>query len=48
MYQSIPAINIPPGDPQGFAHPFRPAPVVLPKNLCPGGRGLDKVKFFQK
>ena len=22
MYQSIPAVNIPPDDPQGFAHPF--------------------------
>ena len=46
MYQSIPAVNIPPGDPREFANPFCPATGVLPTNLCPWGRGLDEVKFF--
>ena len=48
MYQSIPAVNIPPGDPRGFAHFFAQTPEVLPTNLCPGLQGLDEVKFFQK
>ena len=39
MYQSIPAVNTPPGDPRGFAHPFCRAPRDLPTNLCPGGGG---------
>ena len=48
MYQTIPAVNIPPDDPRGFAHPFCPAPGVLPTNLCPGGPGFRRGQNFSR
>ena len=41
MYQSIPSLTIPPGDPRGFAHSSCPrgrvfAPLSCP-GICPGG-----------
>ena len=53
----MPAVNILPGDPRGFAHPLSPAPRIFPKHLCVcvcvgggggGGQDLDQLKFFQE
>ena len=45
MYQSIPSLTIPQGDPGGFAHSRYPGGRFLPKYLCPGGRGFELEKF---
>ena len=40
MYQSIPSLTIPPGDPRGFAHSGCPWGRVFAPLSCPGGGGL--------
>ena len=37
MYQSIPSLTIPPGNPRGFAHPSCPWGRVFAPLSCPGG-----------
>ena len=39
MYQLIPAVNTPPGDPRGFAHPFAQAPGFY-LEICAQGPGV--------
>ena len=50
MYQSIPSLTIPPGDPRGFAHPSCPrGPVFAPLScpgVCPGVGGFKSKKRF--
>ena len=46
MYQSIPAVNIPPSDPWGFAHPFCPAPLGFDYKFGPGGPSFRRGHFF--
>ena len=46
MYQSIPSLTIPPGDPRGFARSPCPGVGCSPNLLCPGGRGFELEKFF--
>ena len=45
MYQSIPSLTIPPGDPQGFARSQYPGVGFSPNFLfAPGGRGFELEK----
>ena len=47
MYQSIPAVNIPPpGRPRGFAHSFCPVPQGFTYKFVPGGSGFRRGKIF--
>ena len=45
MYQSIPSLPIPLGDPQGFAHSHCPGVGFSRNFLCSGGRGFELQKF---
>ena len=46
MYQSILAVNIPPGDPRGLAHPFCPAPWGFTYKFCARGPGFRRGQIF--
>ena len=46
MYQSIPAVNIPLGDPCGFAHPFCPAPRGITCKFVPREPGFRRGQIF--
>ena len=41
MYQLIPSLTIPPGDPLGFARYHCPGVGFSPNFLCLGGRGSE-------
>ena len=45
MYQSIPSLTIPPGDPRGFARYHCPGGRVFAQVSFPGGRGFELEKF---
>ena len=45
MYQSIPSLTIPPGDPRGFARSHCPRGRVLAQLSLPGGWGFELDKF---
>ena len=46
MYQSVPGLTIPPGDPRGFVHSHCPGGQVFAQLSLPRGRGIEFKKFF--
>ena len=48
MYQSIPSLTIPPGDPRGFAHSSCPRGRVFAPLSCPGVLNQSKSSIILK